>query len=157
MERDFCSWNNSLTSNDTKSAVLQHMTSHNQCTMPGDGYRVAAAIYGDAAVGASNFTQHKTDGGYKNPIVGTMIKAVSPDLLAAVGLGNIKPNEGIGFWGLSKVLTPMPNPVDLAPVGSVSLHVEPKIVEKAKGSYTQTYNVTVTVNLSYQFDFDTIR
>lgn len=141
------SWNNSLTSNDTKSAVLQHMTSHNQCTMPGDGYRVAAAIYGDAAVGASNFTQHKTDGGYKNPIVGTMIKAVSPDLLAAVGLGNIKPNEGIGFWGLSKVLTPMPNPVDLAPVGSVSLHVEPKIVEKAKGSYTQTYNVTVTVNL----------
>ena len=141
------SWNNSLTSNDTKSAVLQHMTSHNQCTMPGDGYRVAAAIYGDAAVGASNFTQHKTDGGYKNPIVGTMIKAVSPDLLASVGLGSIKPNEGIGFWGLSKVLTPMPNPVDLAPVGSVSLHVEPKIVEKAKGSYTQTYNVTVTVNL----------
>ena len=139
-------WDNTLTSNDTKSAVLQHMTSHDQCFI--GNLRMAAAIYGDATVGASNFTPHVVGkGGYTNPIVGTMIKAVSPDLLAAVGLGNIKPNEGIGFWGLSKVLTPMPNPVDLAPVGSVSLHVEPKIVEKAKGSYTQTYNVTVTVNL----------
>lgn len=79
---------------------------------------------------------------------------------AATWLGKL-PKEGIwgcGIFGLDDTLVPPPmippTSVELAPVGTVSLLVEDKKYQKSVGGYSETFHVTLDVNLSASYRVD---
>lgn len=111
-------------------------------------------IYGDT-LGSSFFHPHSYGSGTA-PVVGPLLSSVDSSILSehgvtfdgTVGGTALKPIEGLGIWGLSPdILTVIPTPPKLVPVGNIGLLVQEKTYEKAKGAYTQTFNLTVTVSL----------
>lgn len=79
---------------------------------------------------------------------------------ATTWLGNL-PKEGIwgcGIFGIDDALTPPvlipPTSVELAPVGTVSILVEDKKYQKSVGGYSETFTVTLDVNLGASYRVD---
>lgn len=79
---------------------------------------------------------------------------------AETWLGKL-PQQGIwgcGIFGVDDALTPPvlipPTSVEIAPVGTVSLLVEDKKYQKSVGGYSETFTVTLDVNLGASYRVD---
>lgn len=143
-------WAPVFTSTAANSIVKRTLIERYSSTKAKKGYY----LYGDTSL--SPFVAHKY-GTATAPLYGPILNSVNTDILKTHGVTlegteggtPLQPVEGVGIWGISPdVLSPKWSPS--TPVGSVGLLVQEKAYEKSKGSYTQTFNLTVTVNLGVQ-------
>lgn len=143
-------WAPVFTSTAANSIVKRTLIERYSSTKAKKGYY----LYGDTSL--SPFVAHKY-GTATAPLYGPILKSVNTDILKDYGVTlegteggtPLQPVEGVGIWGISPdILSHKWSPS--TPVGSVGLLVQEKAYEKSKGSYTQTFNLTVTVNLGVQ-------